>query len=430
MLSERKKVCGIDPHKNMCAAVVIKGNPIETLGKIKFENNRRGLDKLLHLLSETDCNTVVIETTNTFWQGISSALMHMGYTVVPVAPQTVPKKREKDDFHDASWLAITYMDNRVTQAYFATPKIQKLRSLLRTRYTLIKIRTMLKNRLNAELSRAGLNLKGVVSDIFGKEGKKILQTLAEEGIEGIKELANSEDGTSHKKNKYAMLLDVLSVAFTENFNAQVITILLLGTDNFEKLIERIEGLVNELIHSDMELLSLVNLLMTIPGVGFITAATIVAEVGDFTRFTSGKKIAKWAGLTPRMRESGGKRYYGRITRRGSPFVRWILYEAATTIAKLKKPQKLYTFYKGIAIRRGTKIAAVALARKLLVVMHAMVMQGRKYDESDAYRGTYERKMYLMELNYKKYREGLNQIKNELSKLRDTELTLIDERQKT
>ena len=414
MLSERKKVCGIDPHKKMCAAVVIQDKPIETLAQLKFENNRQGLDRLLKTLTETDCNTVVIETTNTFWQGISRALMQRGYNVIPISPQTVPKKSEKNDFLDASWLAITYLDERVKEAYFAPPAIQKLRSLLRTRHMLVRTRTMYKNRLKAELSRAGLHLSNVVTDVFGKRGTLILKALATEGIDGIRAI---EDNSVLPKDVYVNLLKALDKAFMENFDAQVITVLLLSIENLNKTIKMIDGFVNELLHNEPELLKTVKLIMTIPGIALTTATTVVAEVGDFRRFASGKKIAKWAGLVPRMRESGGKTYYGRITKRGSPFVRWILYEAATSITTTKKPARLYEFYRRIAIRRGTKIARVALARKLLVTIHAMVVKDEQYIDARAYSNTYERKMYLLELERRKHRERLMETKEELTTIR-------------
>ena len=414
MLSERKKVCGIDPHKKMCAAVVIQDKPIETLAQLKFENNRQGLDKLIKTLTETGCNTVVIETTNTFWQGISRALIQRGYNVVPISPQTVPKKSEKNDFLDASWLAITYLDERVKEAYFAPPAIQKLRSLLRTRHMLVRTRTMYKNRLKAELSRAGLHLGSVVTDVFGKRGTLILKTLTTEGVDGIRALEGSD---VLPKYAYINLLKALDEAFMENFDAQVITILLLSIESANRTIKMIDGFVNELLHNEPKLLGMVKLIMTIPGIGFTTAATLVAEIGDFKRFASGKKIAKWAGLVPRIRESGGKTYYGRITKRGSPFVRWILYEAATSIVTTKKPARLYEFYRRIATRRGTKVARVALARKLLVTIHAMVMKGEQYVDAMAYTSTYERKMYLLELERRKYRDMLMEIKEELKKVR-------------
>jgi transposase len=107
-------------------------------------------------------------------------------------------------------------------------------------------------------------------------------------------------------------------------------------------------------------------LLPIPGVGLVTAATVVAEVWDIGRFPSPERLCSWAGLTPGERTSDAHTRRGHITKQGSRWLRWMLVEAATTA--VRDPQ-LGRFAAQIAQRRGPKIARVALARRLLTLCY-------------------------------------------------------------
>ncbi len=117
-------------------------------------------------------------------------------------------------------------------------------------------------------------------------------------------------------------------------------------------------------------------LLTFPGVAMVTAATVLAEVGDFRRFKDAKAIGRYAGLNPRVFASGGKQRLGRIAKAGSPHLRWILQQAAWTAIRTDDGVK--RLFLRIAKRSGRKAAAVAVARKLLVWMWAAVVHGETY----------------------------------------------------
>jgi transposase len=106
----------------------------------------------------------------------------------------------------------------------------------------------------------------------------------------------------------------------------------------------------------------VKVLTQLPGVGPFTALVLLAEIGDITRFGSARKLAAWAGLTPTVRGSDRTVRHGHISKQGSPWLRWILCEAAQTA---KRSPQFATSYQAIARRRGKKIATTAVARKLL-----------------------------------------------------------------
>jgi transposase len=123
-------------------------------------------------------------------------------------------------------------------------------------------------------------------------------------------------------------------------------------------IGRLEREINKLAKPDPR----VEALMALPGIGRLTAMTLVAEIGDISRFATARKLCAWAGLTPAVRNSDRKVRHGHITKQGSVWVRWILQEAAQR-AKTQPP--FAHTYAQIAHRRGTQIATVAIARRLL-----------------------------------------------------------------
>ena len=118
------------------------------------------------------------------------------------------------------------------------------------------------------------------------------------------------------------------------------------------------------------------LLVSFPGVALVTAATVLAEVGDFKRFKDPKAIGRYAGLNPRVFASGGKQRIGAIAKTGSPHLRWILQQAAWTAIRTDDGVKC--IFLRIAKRAGRKAAAVAIARKLLTWMWAAVVHGEPY----------------------------------------------------
>ena len=122
--------------------------------------------------------------------------------------------------------------------------------------------------------------------------------------------------------------------------------------------------------------ALTALLSTAPGVGPVVAATVLAEIGDFRRFSDSKAIGRYAGLAPRLFASGGKERHGRISKTGPADLRWVLQQAAWTAIRCDESIKR----RWLKISRGSgkKAAAVAIARWLLVALWQMVRHQAPY----------------------------------------------------
>lgn len=126
---------------------------------------------------------------------------------------------------------------------------------------------------------------------------------------------------------------------------------------------------------------IVRLLATAPGVGAVTASAFVATIDDITRFPSSHKLEAYLGLVSGQWSSGEKRRLGAITKTGNTRVRWLLVEASWTILRSRSAETaaLRAWALPIARRRGQRIAAVALARRLAGILFAMWRDGVPYD---------------------------------------------------
>jgi transposase len=206
------------------------------------------------------------------------------------------------------------------EAHLAPAEVRQLRALLRHRAQLVRLRTLLRNRIHAVLADHG---HGRPEGCWSGPGREWLASL--ELPAASREVV--EDGLA--------LMDIL-----------------------QQPIDRLDWQVRQRARSEPE----VKVLTQLPGVGPYTALVLLAEIGDITRFASARKLAAWAGLTPTVRGSDRTVRHGHISKQGSVWVRRVLCEAAQTA---KRHPDFAASYQAIARRRGKKIATTAIARKLL-----------------------------------------------------------------
>ncbi len=143
----------------------------------------------------------------------------------------------------------------------------------------------------------------------------------------------------------------------------------------ERQMAQAERTIGELVQREV-FQEVFGILTSFPGVAQLTAATVIAEVGDFKRFQDAKAIGRYAGLNPRVFASGGKQRIGHIAKTGSADLRWILQQAAWTAIRVD--EHVRCIFLRIAKRSGRKAAAVAIARKLLTWMWSAVVKREVY----------------------------------------------------
>jgi transposase len=299
-----------------------------------------------------------------------------GRELVLVNPQHVRHlPGRKTDVQDAAWLADLLRHGLLRASFIPPAPIRALRELTRYRKTLVQERTSEVNRLQKTLEGANLKLASVATDVLGVSGRDMLAALlaGEADPEVLAELA---------RGRLRAKLPALRQALTGRVQAHHLLLigqLLAHIDFLEEGIARLQA---EIEASQTTCAAAVDLLQTIPGVGAVTAAAIVAEVGtDMGRFPTAKHLASWAGVCPGNKQSAGKRLSGKTTR-GNVWLRAMLGEAAWTIARTRGSY-LHAQFHRIARRRGKPKAVVAVAHSVLVVAYHLLRTGRPYEDLGA-----------------------------------------------
>ena len=231
-----------------------------------------------------------------------------------------PKRRAKTDRADALHLRQLLVDRRLPESWIPPERLCELRTLVRLRYSAMAQRRCWQQRIHAQLFHHGHpQIVGLLSPA------------------GRQQLAHAElPPAARQAVDVAMrLIDRLSVE-----------------------IEDLTGQLGHLARREPACQAL----MTQYGVGELVAAAVWAEMGDTRRFSSSRKAVRHAGLDITVSESDGKRRAGRLSRQGSPVLRWALYEAAKSAYRPASPDHAY--YLAVKDRLGGRRATLAVARKL------------------------------------------------------------------
>ena len=139
-----------------------------------------------------------------------------------------------------------------------------------------------------------------------------------------------------------------------------------------------DEVIRELMQGEPKFKEMAERISSVPGVGKTATPTIIAEVGDFKRFADPQRLASFAGLVPRVFQSGDSCRHGRITKKGSSNLRWILQQAAWVA--IREDSDVQRIFSRISRRAGRKKAATAIARKILCWLWAMEMNGENFRE--------------------------------------------------
>jgi transposase len=248
--------------------------------------------------------------------------------------------KKKTDAIDSFVLADLLRMNRLPEAYVPSPELNERRQLLRYRIDLGKKARLVKNQIHALLVHNGISFE--LTDVFGVSGRGRMAAM---------KLPKSQH----------YLLDGL----------------LAQLDLLGHQVEEIEGELAELGSKDPA----VQKLMTLPGVDFYSAQVILEEIGDITRFPSEKQLSSYAGLVPRVAQSGTTLRMGPIHKQGPKALRWILTTCAHSA--VKTPGKFQRLFRRWEKRLGKGKAIVAVAHRMIEVIFALLSRGESYSEERA-----------------------------------------------
>jgi len=229
-----------------------------------------------------------------------------------------------------------------------------------------------KNRIHHALESCGIKLSSVLVDIFGKSGRYILDLLLDGvSIEGIIE------GIPVKRIRKKA--DQIKESIRGSIDTTQVILIRGGLDQIESIQKRIDELDSEIKGRVASRKEDLRIAMSIPGIGFTAAVIILAEIGDFKDFDKPEQLVAWAGLAPAVYQSADKLVTGSITKHGSRHIRRILVEVAQVIARTNK-SKLKKFFLRVQAKKGHNVAAVALARKVLCILHHLLMNREMYQD--------------------------------------------------
>lgn len=360
MISTYIIVCGLDIHKSDVWVHIrdFRGVIKETT----FERTTEGLVKLQQCIQDNHVSAVIMESTNTYWRKVYETLIEVAKCVVVNAHQLKELGKHKTDERDADLLARCYMCNLIRYSFVPSKEVYDLRQLTRKRTNYVKRQTGIVNQLKSRLEG---NCPGVTTYLKVIRAAFVQTFLRKWGTPDLsfeEFVEQIEDGRSRKALE-RRFVDLLP--FWNNPPRKTVLYLLQEEVTmyavYEKKIQDITAVISELI-TEGGFTKPVKLLTSIPGIGKLTAITVIAEYGTVKRFDTGKAAAASCGLTPRLKGSGGKTRGGHITKHGPSNVRRVLYIAAKNIIRCS--DKYQSIFTRIKERRGGKIALVTIARKL------------------------------------------------------------------
>jgi transposase len=365
---------GLDVHQETVVACVLTGAPGRRPTKQvrTFRTMTRDLEALRDWLTELGVTHVGMESTGVYWRPVYAVLEGDFELIVGNARHIRNVPGRKTDVKDAEWIADLVRHGLIAKSFVPPPPLRELRELLRYRRKLTESQAAERNRLLRLLETANIKLASVASDVFGVSGRAMLKALIE-GVASAEEMAALAKGSLRRK--HAKLVLALDGRMQEHHRF-VLMMQLRRLETAEQDIAALDRRIAEKLdpYGAQHLL-----LMQIPGVDWLVAAVLIAEIGiDMSVFLSASHLAAWAGVCPSNHESAGKQRSGRA-RKGNIHLRTILVGAAVSASRTRGSY-LKDKYHRLKARRGPMRAALAIAHKILVAAYHMLANGIAYQD--------------------------------------------------
>lgn len=337
---------GIDTHKKYSQISVMdeQGKIVE---RAKVVNQREELQGALREYTEAGAKAVMESGWN--WglvYDILSEEMEEMKVAHPLKVKAIAEARIKTDKISADTLAHLLRANLIPECYVRSRENQTIQQVLRQRMFLVRMQTMVKNRIKNFVDRQE-NVREQAdgyTDLFGTKGMVFLRSAG---------------------------LAVL--------DRQLLDEHLELLEEIRSRIRSVEAIIEQLKQDD----SVVRRLESIPGIGKFLGMLIRQEIDDVGRFKTSDKLCGYAGLVPSTYSSGGKTFHGGIIKQGNKFIRWAMIEAVSPA--VRSDVKLRAYYESIKVKKGYNVAKVATARRLLKIVYQVWKEGRFYQQKTSNR---------------------------------------------
>ena len=285
---------------------------------------------------------VVVEATASY-RWFAELMEPLAEKVVLAHPKklrVIAESTKKTDRLDAFVLAEFLALGKIPQSYMPTPRQRQHRRLVRYRHY-----------LRSRMTSVRCKIRHILAD-YNADRKDLFSPNC--GLPYLKQVPLSDIDGFVTKQLWSELQD--------------------HDARLQSVIKKIKAFIEKAPKREKETREIIK---TATGVGFVTAEVVVSELGDFSRFPNAKKICAYAGLVPKVRQTGGKKSKDlAITKEGSGLLRWALVESAWRLVRTSP--KWAAFFSRLRKRSGSKRAIVAVARKLLCVLYAMVKTSTPY----------------------------------------------------
>ncbi|WP_088225472.1 IS110 family transposase [Desulfosporosinus sp. FKB] len=399
-LSETSIVIGVDIASKLHYARAFDWRGVE-LGKVfKFANSAEGFKDLSawigQLKKQTQKDSIVIgaEPTGHYWFGLASYLKEQSIKLVLVNPFHVKRSKELDDNHpsktdvkDPKTIAKLVIEGRYNEPYIPEGIYAELRIATACRLRIQKEMNSIKNRIQRWLKIYFPEHETVFGKFDAASSMLVLQEaplpsdIKKLGAEGINRIWRDNKlravGMKRAKSLYEAAQETIGCTAGESCSRMEIMLLLQDyqnkTSQYEAIMDVLDGLCRQIPE--------VAKLLEIKGVGLITIAGFLSEVGEIRRFNSPKQIQKLAGLALRESSSGKHKGQTTISKRGRARLRAILFQAVMPlVAKNTEFAEIHNYYTTrVKNPLKKKQSLIALSCKLIRVFYAILMKGIDYD---------------------------------------------------
>jgi len=399
-ITPKTLIIGVDIAKQTQWARFVNYRGLEIGKALKFQNDRNGFETILASIDAICKNKrledviVGMEPTGHYWKPLANYLIVHGVTVVMVNPYHTKRAKElddnsqtKNDKKDALTIARLVRDGRYYKVYMPQDIFAELRVLANSRISLMKRYNAIKNTITAVMDEYFPEIKTVFKNpLKGKASLQILKScpfpslIIELGVDGVlAEIKKAVKKTVGRK-KAEQLVETAKKSIGVGYG------IVSAKLKLELMIEELELLTKQLaqIETAMDLAltdtGYGDIILSIPGIGVVTAASFLGEIGDPMRFDNPRQISKMAGYNLVENSSGQSKSGTGISKRGRKSLRSILYQMAIIMVAVNaEMKKLYEYLK---TRQNNplkkKQALVVISKKIITVIYNLVKKHTEY----------------------------------------------------
>ena len=371
--------CGADIHKDLIVATIAATNQdgITEYIQSSFSSQNFDLVRLKAWLIEHHCFEIAMESTGKYWIPVFNVLEGEIKVFVVHPKYTKAIKGKKTDKKDSKWIADLFKHDLLKFSFIPPKEIRELRELSRYRIKLIAMRSSERNRYQNSMAISNIGLASILSDPFGKSSRAVMKEVIRSSSVTEERISKLLERNAKKKVK-----EVLQSLVGSHIESDQRLKMNIASQHMDQIDSHVKRLETEMAIRCIPYATLINLLLDIPGISYLSAMTIIAEIGtDMSVFETSKQLSCWAGLAPANNESASKKKSVRISKAGS-YLKPLLVQCALAAINSKSNPYYRIKYNRIKKRRGHKKAIIAIARMILVNIYHILSTGEVYSPCD------------------------------------------------